>query len=157
MLAGKLKAGIRVVKDYADDLPHVPGYAAELNQVWTNMIDNAVQAMDGEGTLTLRTAREGDVVLVEIGDTGPGIPAEARAAGVRAVLHHQGGGRGNRPGPGHLLPHRRQPAPRGHRGASPGPGDTRFQVRLPVEEPSLGCRAELAPRPRQDSTLAGPR
>ena len=51
-------------------------YAAELNQVWTNLIDNAVDAMDGEGTLTIVTSVEGDDVVIEIGDTGPGIAAD---------------------------------------------------------------------------------
>jgi signal transduction histidine kinase len=57
----------------------VPAYAAELNQVWTNIIDNAVAAMAGSGTLTVRTARDGEVALVEIGDTGPGVPEDIRA------------------------------------------------------------------------------
>jgi signal transduction histidine kinase len=54
----------------------VPVYAAELNQVWTNLIDNALGAMGGSGTLTVRTERDGDRALVAIGDTGPGVPAE---------------------------------------------------------------------------------
>jgi Histidine kinase-, DNA gyrase B-, and HSP90-like ATPase len=55
----------------------VPGYAGKFNQVWTNLVDNAIDAMegmDGRGRLTVRTARDGDRVLVEIGDNGPGIP-----------------------------------------------------------------------------------
>jgi signal transduction histidine kinase len=63
-----------VVRDYDRSLPKLPAYEGELNQVWTNLIDNAVDAMDGRGTLTVRTRLEGDRVLVEIGDTGPGIP-----------------------------------------------------------------------------------
>ena len=74
MLSRKIGDGITVVKDYDRSLPLVPVYGAELNQVWTNIIDNALQAMDGQGTLTLRTGRDGDDVVVEIGDTGPGIP-----------------------------------------------------------------------------------
>jgi signal transduction histidine kinase len=62
------------VRDYDRSLPKLPAYEGELNQVWTNLIDNAVDAMDGRGTLTVRTRLEGDRVLVEIGDTGPGIP-----------------------------------------------------------------------------------
>ncbi len=54
-------------------MPDVDVYAAELNQVWTNLIDNAVDAMDGEGTLRIATSVDGDDVLIEIGDTGPGI------------------------------------------------------------------------------------
>ncbi len=78
MLGHKIKSGppITVVKDFAPDLPTVPAHPAELNQVWTNLIDNALQAMPDGGTLTLRTALIDDRVLVEIGDTGPGVPPE---------------------------------------------------------------------------------
>ncbi|GAA1663379.1 ATP-binding protein [Kribbella sp. NPDC056951] len=77
MMSGKLE-GLTVVKEFDPELPQIPAYAAELNQVWTNIIDNAVQAMNGSGTLTLRTRRDGQYVVVEIGDTGPGIPADIR-------------------------------------------------------------------------------
>ena len=80
MLAHKLELGIEVVRDYDRSLPKLPAYAGELNQVWTNLVDNAIDAMDGQGTLTVRTSRDDDQVLVEIGDTGPGIP--------EAVLPH---------------------------------------------------------------------
>jgi signal transduction histidine kinase len=76
MLARKIGDKITVVKDYDHSLPPLPAYAAELNQVWTNLIDNAVQAMAGEGTLTIRTYREDDCAVVGIGDTGPGVPDE---------------------------------------------------------------------------------
>ena len=78
MLKSKFRDGITVVKDYDKSLPKVPVYAAELNQVWTNLIDNAVDAMDGHGTLTIRTARDNDWLLVQIADTGPGIPEDVR-------------------------------------------------------------------------------
>ncbi|TCC46521.1 cyclic nucleotide-binding domain-containing protein [Kribbella capetownensis] len=77
MMSGKLQ-GYDVVKDFDPELPPIPAYAAELNQVWTNIIDNAVSAMGGHGTLTIRTKRDGAYALVEIGDTGPGIPEEIR-------------------------------------------------------------------------------
>ena len=79
MLAGKIGGGSRssrTTTDAAADL----AFAAELNQVWTNLIDNAVGAMDGEGTLTIRTYRDGDCLAVEIGDTGPGSPTISAAA-----------------------------------------------------------------------------
>ncbi|MFD3509157.1 ATP-binding protein [Nocardia sp. NPDC058666] len=79
MLNRKLGDGVRVVKDYDRGLPPVPCFAAELNQVWTNLIDNAVYAMGGQGTLTIRTFKENDCAAVEIADTGPGIPAELRS------------------------------------------------------------------------------
>jgi signal transduction histidine kinase len=78
MLGHKLKGGVTVVREYAD-LPQIDAYAGELNQVWTNLLDNAVDAMDGQGTLTVRTRAQGDRVLVEIADTGPGMPAEVVA------------------------------------------------------------------------------
>ncbi|MFJ4686893.1 ATP-binding protein [Streptomyces sp. NPDC088789] len=78
MLGGKIGQHVEVVKEYDRTLPKVPAYPAELNQVWTNLIDNAVSAMDGRGTLTVRTALEGDRLLVEFQDSGPGVPPEIR-------------------------------------------------------------------------------
>jgi signal transduction histidine kinase len=78
MLKNKIGQGVTVVKEYDKTLPHVPVYAAELNQVWTNLIDNAVDAMEGHGTLTIRTARDNDWLLVQVDDTGAGIPADVR-------------------------------------------------------------------------------
>jgi signal transduction histidine kinase len=76
ILKHKWKNGVKVVREYDVELPKVCAQGGELNQVWTNMIDNAIDAMDGQGTLTIRTSRDRDCVLVEIGDTGPGIPPE---------------------------------------------------------------------------------
>jgi signal transduction histidine kinase len=78
MLQAKIPARIRTVKDYDRTLPPIPAYAAELNQVWTNLIDNAVGAMGGTGTLTLRTERDHDRLVVEVHDTGSGIAPEIR-------------------------------------------------------------------------------
>jgi signal transduction histidine kinase len=78
MLGHKLKSGVTVVREYAE-LPDIEAYAGELNQVWTNLVDNAVDAMDGRGTLTVRTSAEGARVVVEIADTGPGMPPEVAA------------------------------------------------------------------------------
>jgi signal transduction histidine kinase len=75
MLAPKL-AGVEVVRSYDEDVPEIDVYAAELNQVWTNLIDNALDAMDGAGTLRLATFLDGDDVVVEITDSGPGIDPE---------------------------------------------------------------------------------
>jgi signal transduction histidine kinase len=77
MLKPKL-GGITIHKELDKSLPRIPGYPAELNQVWTNLIDNARDAMDGSGTLTIRTRREDDCAVVEIEDTGPGIAPEVR-------------------------------------------------------------------------------
>ncbi len=83
-------------------------YAGELNQVWTNLIDNAVDAMDGDGTLRVVTRREPDAVVVEIGDTGAGMPPGGGGSGVRGVLHDQGRRQGHRPRPRHRAADRRR-------------------------------------------------
>ncbi|WES63223.1 PAS domain S-box protein [Microbacter sp. GSS18] len=75
ILHNKLKRGVTVMREYADDLPKIQAYASELNQVWTNLIDNAIDAMGGEGTLVVRAHRVDDWVEVQIQDDGPGIPA----------------------------------------------------------------------------------
>jgi len=74
MLERQLGDGITVVRDYDRTLPPIHVFAAELNQVWTNLIDNAAQAMEGHGTLTLSTRRVDDWLEVVVADTGPGIP-----------------------------------------------------------------------------------
>lgn len=76
MLSHKLREGIEVVRSYGSDVGRIDAYAGELNQVWTNLIDNAVDAMDGNGTLEISTRADGDHVVVEVGDTGPGMPPE---------------------------------------------------------------------------------
>ena len=79
MLGHKLRDGIVVVRDFAENVPQVEVYPGELNQVWTNLIDNAIDAMDGSGTLTITTRLEGDDVEVGISDSGPGMPPEVAA------------------------------------------------------------------------------
>ena len=76
ILKHKLKGSITVVRDYDRTLPKLLVYGSELNQVWTNLIDNAADALNGSGTITIRTRREGDHAVVEIDDDGPGIPPE---------------------------------------------------------------------------------
>ncbi|MFY1692042.1 ATP-binding protein [Plantactinospora sp. WMMB782] len=79
MFNSKLRPGVRVVREYDRALPPIPVYAAELNQVWTNLVDNALYAIGAEGVLTVRTGRDDDRIVVEIADTGPGIPADVRS------------------------------------------------------------------------------
>jgi len=76
MLRGKLKVGITLRREYAQGIPRIQAYGSELNQVWTNIIDNAIDAMEGHGELILRTRQQGDWVIVEIQDNGPGIPPD---------------------------------------------------------------------------------
>jgi len=78
ILNHKLKQGVSVMRDFSTDLPRIEAYASELNQVWTNIIDNAIDAMDGHGQIIIRTYREDEFIVVEIQDNGPGIPEEVR-------------------------------------------------------------------------------
>ena len=132
MLTKKLGAGVRVVKAYARCLPRIPAYPAELNQVWTNLIDNAVDAMANEGTLTIRTAVDDEHVLVEIGDTGPGIPDENLRRIFEPFFSTKPVGQGTGLGldvSWRVVVHRHH----GDLRVESVPGDTRFQVRLPVD------------------------
>jgi signal transduction histidine kinase len=135
MLGGKVGAGITVVKDYDRTLPEVPAYAGELNQVWTNLIANALEAMEGEGTLTLRTGREGDSALVEVCDTGPGIPPELRSRVFEPFFTTKPVGQGTGLG----LDVSWRVVVRRHGGdlrVVSEPGDTRFRVLLPLSDPT---------------------
>jgi predicted CoA-binding protein len=76
VLRHKLKGGVEVERKYDQNLPRIQAYASELNQVWTNLIDNAIDAMDGKGKITLRTRYQDPWIVVDIGDTGPGISPE---------------------------------------------------------------------------------
>jgi signal transduction histidine kinase len=130
MLGKKIGADITVVKDYDRSLPAIPGYPAELNQVWTNLIDNAVAAMAGSGTLTVRTAREDDCLLVEIGDTGHGVPAEIRTRIFEPFFTTKPVGDGTGLGldiSWRIVVNKQH----GDLRVESRPGDTRFQVRLP--------------------------
>ncbi len=75
----KLKKGVTVKREYSPNLPHIEAYASELNQVWTNIIDNAVDAMHGKGEIRIRTYEGDNRVMVEITDNGPGIPKEIQS------------------------------------------------------------------------------
>ncbi len=78
MLSGKVKQGIRVDLELADDLPRIEAYGGELNQVWTNLIDNAIDAMNGQGTLVISARRSRAGVVITVTDDGPGIPIDAQ-------------------------------------------------------------------------------
>jgi signal transduction histidine kinase len=79
VLGEKLHGGITVVRDYADDVPRIEAIPGELNQVWTNLIDNAIDAMEGKGTLRVSTHPDGEHIIVEVADTGSGMPPEVQA------------------------------------------------------------------------------
>ena len=134
MLASKLE-GIEVVKDFDRSLPKAPVYAGELNQVWTNLIDNAVQAMNGHGTLTIRTSMDGDRVRVEIDDTGPGVPERLRQRIFEPFFTTKPVGQGT--GLGLDISYRIVVGRHGgDLTVESQPGDTRFIVRLPLTERS---------------------
>jgi signal transduction histidine kinase len=134
MLKHKLETGIEVVRDYDRSLPRLPAYAGELNQVWTNLIDNAVDAMegmDGRGRLTVRTARDGDRALVEIGDNGAGVPEAAAAHILEPFYTTKPVGQGTGLGLDicwRIVVQRHG----GDLRFTSAPGDTRFQVLLPL-------------------------
>jgi signal transduction histidine kinase len=134
MMSGKL-LGIKVVKDFDTTLPPIPAYAAELNQVWTNIIDNAVAAMGGSGTLTIKTKRDGENAVIEIGDTGPGIPAENRSRIFDPFFTTKPIGEGTGLG----LDISWRIVVKKHHGdlrVESSPGDTRFKIVLPLDPES---------------------
>jgi signal transduction histidine kinase len=132
MLDHKLKKGdVEVVRDYERDLPLVCGHGGELNQVWTNLIDNAIDAVDGHGRITVRTASEDGRVLIEIADDGPGIPDDVRESIFDPFYTTKDVGKGT--GLGLDISYR--VIVEDHKGdirVLSEPGDTRFQVRLPI-------------------------
>ncbi len=131
----KLKRGVTVLRDYQRIPLLVNSFGSELNQVWTNLIDNAVGAMDGKGELRVRTYREDNSVVVEIGDNGPGIPADVRPHIFEPFFTTKGVGEGT--GLGLDTVQRIVKKHQGDIQVSSSPGDTRFQVWLPVADGSL--------------------
>jgi signal transduction histidine kinase len=131
MLSGKIPPGITVVKEYSPGLPRISAYAGELNQVWTNLIDNAVSAMGTSGILTVRTGLDPEFVFVEFGDTGPGVPPEIRDRIFEPFFTTKPVGEGTGLG----LDISWRIVVNKHHGdivLESVPGDTRFRVRLPV-------------------------
>ncbi len=132
ILHNKLKTGVTVIREYADDLPVIQAYASELNQVWTNIIDNAIDAMDGQGTLIVRTRQEDPWVVVEIEDDGPGIPEENLSRIFDPFFTTKGPGEGTGLG----LNISRNLVVQKHQGqvsVISRPGKTCFSVRLPID------------------------
>jgi len=131
ILRHKLKQGITVNRHYAPDLPCIEAYGSELNQVWTNIIDNAIDAMQGSGELTLRTYARVECVVVEIGDNGPGIPPEIQPRIFDAFFTTKPPGSGSGLGlhtSYNIVAHRHK----GRIQVRSQPGVTCFQVTLPV-------------------------
>ncbi len=127
------KNGVRLVRDYDANLPHIEGYASELNQVWTNLIDNAVDAMGTGGELTVRTRSQNGKVAVEVSDTGAGIPADVQERIFDPFFTTkppgEGTGLGLHTSYNIVLKHG------GEIRASSEPGGTTFKVVLPLRPP----------------------
>jgi len=134
MLAHKLQGGISVVRDYGNDVPRIEAIAGELNQVWTNLIDNAIDAMGGTGALRVSTRVDENGVVVEIGDTGPGMPKEVQARAFEPFYTTKDVGKGTGLG---LDISRRIIVDRhgGEITIESRPGETVIRVRLPLRPP----------------------
>jgi signal transduction histidine kinase len=131
ILSHKLKQGIVVNRDYDANLPRINAYGGALNQVWTNLIDNAIDAMQGQGKIWVRTWREHDHISVEIADNGPGIPSEIQPRIFEPFFTTKGVGQGT--GLGLDMTYRIIVGKHnGNISFTSTPGDTRFQVRLPI-------------------------
>ncbi len=131
MLKFRLKHGVQVKRDFADNLPRIFAHGSELNQIWTNLIDNAIDAMGGKGELTIRTSRELDYILVEIIDNGPGIPDSVKPHIFEPFYTTKGVGEGT--GMGLDTVYRIVRAHRGEISVDSQPGRTSFQIRLPLK------------------------
>jgi signal transduction histidine kinase len=132
MLSHQLK-NIEVTRHYDTTLPRICAYGSELNQVWTNLLDNAADALEGTGQIVLSTRRENEYVVVEISDNGPGIPDEIQKRIFEPFFTTKGVGKGT--GLGLDIAYRVIVGH--HKGdlqviSRPGDGDTRFIVRLPI-------------------------
>ncbi|WNZ25922.1 cyclic nucleotide-binding domain-containing protein [Leptolyngbya sp. NK1-12] len=136
MLRHKLKQGIEVTRQYDRQLPRITAYGSELNQVWTNLIDNAIDALadfnkQATPTIQIHTRRENETILVEIIDNGPGIPAEIRSQIFAPFFTTKGVGRGTGLGL-HIAYRVIVEQHQGDLRVSSEPGNTRFQIRLPI-------------------------
>lgn len=132
MLRSKLKEGVTVRREYDEDLPRIQAYGSELNQVWTNMIDNAVDAMNGQGEIVLRTRQEDQWVVVEIEDNGPGIPDQVQSNIFDPFFTTKAPGEGT--GLGLNISHNIIVQKHGGKiGVHSVPGKTCFQIKLPID------------------------
>ncbi|MEX5634774.1 ATP-binding protein [Parafrankia sp. FMc2] len=146
MLGGKL-AGIRIVREYDRTLPEIPVHAAELNQVWTNLVDNATAAMGGSGTLTIATSADHDDLVVEIRDTGTGVASDIQERIFEPFFTTKPVGEGTGLGldiSWRIVVGRHH----GNLTVASVPGDTRFRVSLPT-------RPDLEPAEAVEAAAAG--
>ena len=143
ILRNKLKAGITVRREYGADVPPVQAYGSELNQVWTNLLDNAADAMGGRGEIVIRTRRDAGWAVIEIEDNGPGIPEEIQPRIFDPFFTTKAPGKGTGLG----LSTSYAIVTQKHQGelrVASRPGFTRFTVKLPIEQPAALVPAEVA-------------
>ncbi len=131
MLRHKLKDGVDVRRAYSEDLPMIQAYGSELNQVWTNIIDNSIDAMDGQGEIQITTQQEGDWVIVELVDNGPGIPEDIQREIFSPFFTTKAVGKGT--GLGLNISYNIVQKHAGEIKVFSKPGKTRFQICLPVD------------------------
>ena len=130
ILRHKLKGGVEVQRQFDPGLPRIQAYGSELNQVWTNLIDNAIDAMEGKGLIILRTFQAGTSVVVEVEDNGPGIPEAIQSRLFSPFFTTKPVGKGT--GLGLNISYNIVHKHGGDIKAFSRPGATRFQVRLPI-------------------------
>ena len=131
MLRSRLKNGISVEREYSENLPHIQAYGSELNQVWTNIIDNAIDAMSGNGRITIKTYKENQHLVVELKDSGPGIPEDIQSKIFDPFFTTKSVGKGT--GLGLNISH--NIIVQKHKGeikVKSRPGETYFQIKLPI-------------------------
>jgi signal transduction histidine kinase len=133
MLKFRLKKGVHVTREYDRTLPRIFAHGSELNQIWTNLIDNAIDAMGGKGELRIHTSREFDMLLVEIVDNGPGIPESVKPHIFEPFFTTKGVGEGT--GLGLDTVYRIVRSHHGEITFDSKPGQTRFVIRLPLQLP----------------------
>jgi signal transduction histidine kinase len=155
MLGSQLGDRVTVVRDYGSDVPRIEAYPGELNQVWTNLIDNAIDAMGGAGTLRLATRADGGDVLIEIGDTGPGMSPEVAARAFEAFYTTKDVGKGTGLG----LDIAQRIVVERHGGTitiDSQPGQTVLRVRIPARlRTARGSPSRQAGQPQRRSTVSG--
>jgi signal transduction histidine kinase len=131
MLRSRLKKGISVKREYSENLPRIQAYGSELNQVWTNILDNAVDAMNENGRITIKTYKENQHLVVEIKDSGPGIPEDIQSKIFDPFYTTKPVGKGT--GMGLNISH--NIIVQKHKGeikVKSKPGETCFQIKLPI-------------------------
>jgi signal transduction histidine kinase len=151
ILRNKLKVGIKVTREYAEDLPTIEAQGTELNQAWTNILDNAADAMGGEGRIAIRAYSKDDAVVVEIEDDGPGMPESVKSRIFEPFFTTKQPGKGT--GLGLATTH--SIVTKKHGGeisVDTSPSGTKFTVRLPRLRPPAGpqsLRQPLSETPEQ--------